>query len=92
MAWSDDKCGVKKFSHNVTGIRRFASPDKGFAKQRPGLAKCGWRLAWEPSGDLASRNPVAALRRRSVYRMLSDEETYAQFSYYHGFMPPFLSQ
>jgi hypothetical protein len=22
-------------------MRRFASPDKGFAKQRPGLAKCG---------------------------------------------------
>jgi hypothetical protein len=25
----------------------FASPNKGFAKQRPGLQKCGWREAWE---------------------------------------------
>jgi hypothetical protein len=24
---------------------------------RPGLVNCGWRQAWEPSGDLASRNP-----------------------------------
>ena len=28
-------------SYNVTGIRRFDSPNKGFAKQSPGLAKCG---------------------------------------------------
>jgi len=36
-----------KMSLNVQGIRRFASPNKGFAEQRPGLANCGWRLAWE---------------------------------------------
>ena len=34
-------------SHNVRGIRRFDSPDKGFAKQSPGLANCGWKEAWE---------------------------------------------
>jgi hypothetical protein len=28
-------------------IWRFDSPDKGFAKQSPGLTKCGWRFAWE---------------------------------------------
>ena len=28
-------------SSNVLGWRRFASPNEGFAKQRPGLAKCG---------------------------------------------------
>jgi 4-hydroxy-tetrahydrodipicolinate synthase len=28
-------------------MRRFASPDKGFAQQRPGLAKCGVGFAWE---------------------------------------------
>ena len=28
-------------SLNVLGWRRFAGPDKGFAQQRPGLAKCG---------------------------------------------------
>jgi hypothetical protein len=30
-----------KLALNVLGWRRFASPNKGFAKQRPGLAKCG---------------------------------------------------
>jgi len=30
-------------SHNVRGWRRFGSPNKGFAKQRPGLTKCGGR-------------------------------------------------
>jgi len=45
-------------THNVTGIRRFASPYRGFAKQRPGLANCGCRRAWEwRSHDLARRNP-----------------------------------
>jgi hypothetical protein len=39
-------------------MRRFASPHKGFAKQRPGLAKCGLREAWERS-DLGERNPGA---------------------------------
>jgi hypothetical protein len=35
-------------SHNVPAVYDgFASPNKGFAKQRPGLAKCGWREAWE---------------------------------------------
>jgi hypothetical protein len=28
-------------------MRRFASPYKGFAQQRPGLAKCGWSEPWE---------------------------------------------
>ena len=28
-------------AHNVSGIRRFASPNNGYAKQSPGLAKCG---------------------------------------------------
>jgi len=37
----------EKMAYNVLGWRRFASPNKGFAKQRPGLAKCGWREAWE---------------------------------------------
>jgi hypothetical protein len=39
-------------SHNVLGLRRFASPDKGFAQQSPGLAKCAAATAWEQS-DLA---------------------------------------
>jgi hypothetical protein len=25
----------------------FAAPNKGFAKQRPGLQKCGWSEPWE---------------------------------------------
>ena len=36
-----------RMSLNDKGIRRFASPDKGFAKQRPGLANCGWSEPWE---------------------------------------------
>jgi hypothetical protein len=27
--------------------QRFASPDKGFAQQSPGLAKCAGATAWE---------------------------------------------
>ena len=39
-------------SHNVSGIRRFASPYKGFAKQSPGLAKCdGEKLHKGASAD-----------------------------------------
>jgi len=34
-------------SFNVSGNWRFASPNRGFAQQRPGLAKCGCREAWE---------------------------------------------
>jgi hypothetical protein len=30
-----------QIAHNVLGWRRFASPNKGFAKQRPGMVKCG---------------------------------------------------
>ena len=30
-----------KLAHNVLGWRRFCSPNRGFAKQRPGLQKCG---------------------------------------------------
>ena len=41
---------------NVLGIRRFANPNKGFAKQRPGFAKCGCSEPWERS-DLGERNP-----------------------------------
>jgi hypothetical protein len=37
----------KKMSHNVLGLRRFASPNKGFAQQSPGLAKCAAATAWE---------------------------------------------
>ncbi|GHV86836.1 hypothetical protein AGMMS50255_1320 [Spirochaetia bacterium] len=37
----------KIIAHNVKGLRRFASPNKGFAKQRPGLAKCGLSEPWE---------------------------------------------
>jgi hypothetical protein len=29
-----------KMSYNVSAV--FASPDKGFAQQRPWLVKCGW--------------------------------------------------
>ena len=46
-------CGM---SPNVLGIRRFANPNKGFAKQRPGFAKCRWSEPWERS-DLGERNP-----------------------------------
>jgi len=39
-----------------------------------GLANCGWSVAWEPLGDLATRNPptlrVEGRRRRSVYNPL----------------------
>ena len=59
-------------AYNVLGIRRFASPNKGFAKQRPGLTNCGWSEPWERS-DLGEWNPVGgACRRRSVYRLLND--------------------
>ena len=35
---------------------------------RPGLAKCGWREAWEwRSHDLADRNPVAARTGGGAY-------------------------
>ena len=39
--------------------RRFASPDKGFAKQRPGLANCGGvrRGNGAKRNDLAERSP-----------------------------------
>jgi hypothetical protein len=37
-------------------MRRFGGPNKGFAKQRPGLQKCGYSEAWERS-DLGERNP-----------------------------------
>jgi hypothetical protein len=37
-------------------MRRFDSPNKGFAKQRPGLANCGWNEPWERS-DLGEWNP-----------------------------------
>jgi hypothetical protein len=38
-------------AHNVpAGLRRFASPNKGFAQQRPGPAKCaGMRRGKERS-------------------------------------------
>jgi hypothetical protein len=39
---------LRFISHNVIAVGDiFASPNKGFAQQRPGLQKCGWRLAWE---------------------------------------------
>jgi hypothetical protein len=38
---------AKKLHITLCCLRRFASPDKGFAQQRPGLAKCGGVLAWE---------------------------------------------
>ena len=61
---------IKNMSPNVLGIRRFANPNKGFAKQRPGFAKCGCSEPWERS-DLGERNPEPPNRRRSVYRLLS---------------------
>jgi len=53
-------------SLNVQGWRRFASPNKGFAKQRPGLAKCGGakhQKGRSPTGVL--RNPS---RRKATKR------------------------
>jgi hypothetical protein len=53
-------------AYNVPGWRRFASPDKGFAKQRPGLAKCGGAKTHKgrsPTGFL--RNPS---RRKAAKR------------------------
>jgi hypothetical protein len=44
------------FLIDVSGWRRFAGPDKGFAKQRPGLAKCGG------AKPLKGRSPTAVLR------------------------------
>jgi hypothetical protein len=39
---------LARISHNVPAVYDvFASPIKGFAKQRPGLQKCGGVLAWE---------------------------------------------
>jgi hypothetical protein len=45
-----EKIGFKVYYDKCMG--RFCSPNKGFAKHRstgtrPGLQKCGWRLAWE---------------------------------------------
>jgi hypothetical protein len=35
-------------AHNVPAVYEvFASPNKGFAQQRPGLAKCAGATAWE---------------------------------------------
>ena len=65
-------------SYNVLGIRRFANPNKGFAKQRPGFAKCGCSEPWERS-DLGERNPEPPNRRRSVYRLLCDVPHYSNF-------------
>ena len=75
-------------SLNVPGIRRFTNPYKGFAKQRPGFAKCGWSEAWEPLGELAERNPGAAEWRRSVYRLLCAVGGWFQF-YFTFFLVPF---
>ncbi|MDR2742266.1 MAG: hypothetical protein LBB98_08970 [Treponema sp.] len=35
------------FSERSGCKRRFCSPNKDFAKQRPGLQKCGWSEPWE---------------------------------------------
>jgi ADP-ribosylglycohydrolase len=41
--WSVAAC----FIYRSSCLRRFASPNRGFAKQRPGLAKCAGATAWE---------------------------------------------
>ena len=48
-------------------MRRFGSPDKGFAQQRPGLANCGCSEPWEGGRrptDLGERNPRSDQRER----------------------------
>ena len=64
---------ILQMAHNVPGWRRFASPNKGFARQRPRLAKCGgakhhkWLKA-----RLVFCGTRAAERRRSANRLLCE--------------------
>jgi hypothetical protein len=45
-------------AHNVPAVYDvFASPNKGFAKQRPGLQKCGWSEPWEAQPTWANGTP-----------------------------------
>jgi hypothetical protein len=43
------------FVEDTNCLRRFCSPNKGFAQQRPGLQKCGGVLAWECSPATLAR-------------------------------------
>jgi hypothetical protein len=55
---------AEKFQKYYATVRLFTTcPDKGFAQQRPGLAKCGGGLVWEWSeaNDLAKTEAEGAL-------------------------------
>ena len=59
-------------AHNVTGIRRFVSPYKGLRSKSQGWQTVGggWRGS-ELSDRPSQPEPRAAVKRRSVYRLLS---------------------
>jgi hypothetical protein len=46
MARCGGKCGTKKIAYNVPAVYDIFAA-LVFAKQRPGLKKCGWSVAWE---------------------------------------------
>ena len=60
-------------AYNVLGSWRFASPYKGFAKQRPGLAKCGGvKPCRGRKPEHGFTEPEGANSARSSYRLLDE--------------------
>ena len=69
--WHNFQIILACIAHNVLDIRRFDSPNKGFAKQRPGLAKCGgakYHKGRSPTGVLRNPSRPPAAKRISFVR------------------------